>query len=285
MRIDLHLHTTASDGLLEPAAVMQAARAAGVGVVSITDHDAVDGLEEARSAAAAARLTLIPGVELSAYWGRVEFHILGYFFDPESGALRVFLRNTREARHRRLHAMLSRLQAMGMAISADDVFGRARNGNVGRPHLARALIERGFVTSTDEAFDRYLGTDKPAYVPRPDVSVGEAIRVIREAGGIAALAHPGLHNRDEAIPDLVREGLEAIEVYHPQHAFGRAARYRRLARRLNLLVTGGSDFHGAAKGDHAATLGVPSLPESEFDRLWAAAEARGALRGLERCAS
>jgi hypothetical protein len=181
--------------------------------------------------------------------------------------------------------MLSRLQAMGMAIPADEVFGRARNGNVGRPHLARALIERGFVTSADEAFDRYLGVDKPAYVPRADVSVGDAIRVIREAGGIAALAHPGLYNRDEVIPDLVREGLEAIEVYHPQHAFGRAARYHRLARRLNLLVTGGSDFHGAAKGDHAATLGVPSLPESEFDRLWAAAEARGALRGLERCAS
>jgi 3',5'-nucleoside bisphosphate phosphatase len=156
---------------------------------------------------------------------------------------------------------------------------------VGRPHLARALIERGIVTSADEAFDRYLGTGKPAYVPRADVSVGEAIRVIREAGGIAALAHPGLHNRDEAIPDLVREGLEAIEVYHPQHIFGRAARYGRLARRLNLLVTGGSDFHGAAKGDHAATLGMPSLPESELDRLWAAAEARGALRGLERFAS
>jgi 3',5'-nucleoside bisphosphate phosphatase len=285
MRIDLHLHTTASDGLLEPAAAIQAARAAGVGVVSITDHDAVDGLDEARRAAAAARLTLIPGVELSAYWGRVEFHILGYFFDPESGVLRAFLQNTREARHRRLHAMLSRLQAMGMAIPADEVFGRARNGNVGRPHLARALIERGFVTSADEAFDRYLGTDKPAYVPRVDVSVGAAIRVIRAAGGIAAVAHPGLHNRDEAIPDLVREGLEAIEVYHPQHAFGRTARYHRLARRLNLLVTGGSDFHGAAKGDHAATLGVPSLPESEFDRLWAAAEARGALRGLERCVS
>ena len=180
--------------------------------------------------------------------------------------------------------MLSRLQAMGMAIPADEVFGRARNGNVGRPHLARALIERGFVTSADEAFDRYLGIDKPAYVPRADVSVGEAIRVIREAGGIAALAHPGLHNRDEAIPDLVREGLEAIEVYHPQHVFGRAARYRRLARHFNLLVTGGSDFHGAAKGDHAATLGAPSLPESEFDKLWAAAESRGALRGLVRCA-
>ena len=284
MRIDLHLHTTASDGMLEPAAVMQAARAADVGVVSITDHDAMDGLEEARRAALAARLTLIPGVELSAYWGRVEFHILGYFIDHESDVLRGFLRKTRDARHRRLHAMLSRLQSMGMAIPADDVLGRARNGNVGRPHLARALVERGFVSSTDEAFDRYLGTDRPAYVPRPDVSVGEAIRVIREAGGIASLAHPGLHNRDEAIPDLVAAGLEAIEVYHPQHAFGRTGRYHRLASRLNLLVTGGSDFHGAGEGGHVSTLGVPSLPEFEFDRLWAAAEARGGLKGLERSA-
>jgi 3',5'-nucleoside bisphosphate phosphatase len=285
MRIDLHMHTTASDGLLEPAAVIQAARAADVGVVGITDHDSVDGLEEAHRAAHAARLTLIPGVELSAYWGRVEFHILGYFIDPKSDALRVFLGKTREARCRRLYAMLGRLQSLGMAVPADDVLGRARNGNVGRPHLARALIERGFVSNTDEAFDRYLGTDRPAYVPRPDVSVDEAIRVIREAGGIAALAHPGLHNRDEAIPDLVAAGLEAIEVYHPQHAFGRTGRYRRLAGRLNLLVTGGSDFHGMAEGDHRATPGVPSLPEFEFDRLWAAADGRGGLRGLERDAS
>jgi predicted metal-dependent phosphoesterase TrpH len=278
VRIDLHVHTNASDGLLEPAVLVRTVRAADVQIFSITDHDTVDGLEDAWGAAESAGLTLVPGIELSAYWGKVEFHILGYFIDPVNVALRAFLKRTREARHRRLHAMLNRLQAMGIAVPADDVIARARDGNVGRPHLARALAERGFVASTDEAFDRYLGTDKPAYVPRPDVSVQDAIRVIRQAGGIASLAHPGLHNRDEAFPDLVAAGLTAIEVYHPKHAFGRAARYRRLARRLNLLVTGGSDFHGASEGDHASAPGVPCLPEAEFDRLLAAAEGRGAQR-------
>ena len=278
MRIDLHVHTNASDGMLEPAALVRAVKAADVQVFSITDHDTVDALGEARREAEGVGLRLIPGIELSAYWGKVEFHILGYFIDPENAALRVFLKNTREARHLRLHAMLNRLQAMGIAVPLGEVIARARDGNVGRPHLARALMERGFVGSTDEAFDRYLGTDKPAYVPRPDVSVQQAIRVIREAGGIASLAHPGLHNRDEAIPDLIAAGLTAIEVYHPKHAFGRAARYRRLARRMNLLATGGSDFHGESDGDHASVPGVPCLPEAEFDRLLAAAEGRAAQR-------
>lgn len=275
MRIDLHVHTTASDGLLEPTALVQAVRTAGVQVFSVTDHDTVDGLDEAKRAADAAGLTLVPGVELSAYWRTVEFHILGYFIDPASAALRTFLANTREARHVRLHAMLTRLQAMGMGVSAEDVLTRARDGNVGRPHLARTLVDHGFVGSTDEAFARYLGADKPAYVPRPDVSVQQAIEAIRGAGGIASLAHPGLHNHDEAIPDLMTAGLAALEVYHPQHAFGRAGRYRRLARRHGLLVTGGSDFHGATAGDHAALPGVPRLPEADFALL---RDAAGACR-------
>jgi len=175
MRIDLHVHTTASDGLLEPTALVQAVQTAGVQVFSVTDHDTVDGLDEAKRAADVAGLTLVPGVELSAYWRTVEFHILGYFIDPASAALRAFLAHTREARHVRLHAMLTRLQAMGMGVSAADVLTRARDGNVGRPHLARTLVDRGFVGSTDEAFARYLGADKPAYVPRPDVSVQQAI--------------------------------------------------------------------------------------------------------------
>lgn len=275
MRIDLHLHTAASDGLLEPAALVQAVRAAQVEVFSVTDHDTVDGLEEAKRTADDAGLTFVPGVELSAYWGRVEFHILGYFIDPDDAALRAFLGDTREARYARFCAMLSRLQAMGMGMPAADVLARARNGNVGRPHIARALVERGFVGSTDEAFDRYLGTDKPAYIARPDVSVQDAIDVIRNAGGIASLAHPGLHNRDEAIPDLIAAGLRAIEVYHPKHGFGRTGRYRRLARRHALLATGGSDFHGVGDGDHAAVPGRPCLPEADFDGLLAAARARG----------
>ncbi len=273
MRIDLHLHTAASDGLLEPTALVRAVRAAQVEVFSVTDHDTVDGLDEAKRAADEAGLTLVPGVEISAFWGRVEFHILGYFIDPGNAALRAFLGDTREARHTRLRVMLSRLQAMGMGVPAADVLSRAKNGNVGRPHLARALVERGYVGSMDEAFDRYLGADRPAYVPRPDVSVRDAIGVIRASGGIAALAHPGLHDRDEAIPDLMAAGLAAIEVYHPKHGFGGGGRYRRLARRYSLLTTGGSDYHGASEGDHASAPGVPCLPEADFERLLAAARA------------
>lgn len=273
VRIDLHLHTTASDGLLDPTAVVRAVQAAGVGVFSVTDHDSVEGLDAAKREADATALTLVPGVELSAYWGRVEFHILGHFIDPANASLRTFLKRTRDARHVRLRAMLSRLHAMGMRIPAEDVLARANNGNVGRPHVARALVDRGFVSNPDEAFDRYLGADKPAYVPRPDVAVHDAIAVIRRAGGIASLAHPGLHNRDEALADLVAAGLTGIEVYHPKHAFGRVRQYNRLARRYGLLVTGGSDFHGANDGDHASTPGVPCLPETEFERLLVAVKA------------
>ncbi len=278
MRVDLHVHTNASDGLLAPGDLVRAVRAAQVEVFSVTDHDTVDALDEARRAAEAAGLTLVNGVELSAYWRAVEFHILGYFLDPAHAALRAFLDTTREARRTRLHAMLNRLHAMGMQIPPEEVLARARNGNVGRPHLARALVERGFVGSADEAFDRYLGTDRPAYVPRPDVSVGDAIPVIREAGGIASLAHPGLHDRDDAIPDLRAAGLAAIEVYHPKHAFGRARRYRRLAQEHGLLVTGGSDFHGINEGDHASVPGLPCLPEADYERLLAAAGACSARR-------
>lgn len=273
MRIDLHLHSTASDGLLDPAATVRAVRAAQIGAFSITDHDSVEGLDAARREAKATGLTFVPGVELSAYWGRVEFHVLGYFIDPDNPSLRAFLRRARDARHVRLHAMLSRLHAMGMRVPAADVLARADHGNVGRPHVARALVDAGFVAHADEAFNRYLGADKPAYVPRPDVAVRDAIAAIRGAGGVASLAHPGLHHRDEALADLVSAGLTAIEVYHPKHGFGQCRRYRRLARRLGLLITGGSDFHGAHDGDHASVPGVPCLPEPDFERLLAAAAA------------
>lgn len=276
MRIDLHIHTTASDGLLEPTALVRAVQAAGVGVFSVTDHDSVDAVDEAKRTADAAGLALVTGIELSACWGRVELHILGYFIDPANAALREFLGMTRDARRGRLRAMLSRLQAMGMRVPADDVLARAQNGNVGRPHLARALVERGFVGTADEAFDRYLGVDKPAYVPRPEVSVGDAIGVIRKAGGLASLAHPGVHDRDEAIPDLIAAGLAAIEVYHPKHTVGRARRYRRIAEQRGLLITGGSDFHGVGEGDRAAVPGLPCLPDADYARLRAAARACGA---------
>jgi len=276
MRVDLHLHTTASDGLLEPAALVSAVRAARLQVFSVTDHDTVDALAEVEAQARALGLRLIPGIELSAMWHRVEFHILGYFVDPADAALLAFLQDRREARGRRLQLMLNRLRTLGMAVEADEVLARAQDGNVGRPHVARVLVDRGFVASTDEAFERYLGDGKPAYVPRPDVTVAEAIRTIHDAGGLASLAHPGLHNRDDAIPDLMAAGLDAIEAYHVCHSAGVTAHYRRLAERRGLLLTGGSDFHGGTGGDHGPAPGMPCLPEAEFVRLEAAVPARRA---------
>lgn len=279
MRIDLHTHTTASDGLLNPAELVHAVQAAHLDVFSITDHDTLDALAEAEGLARAGGLRLIPGIELSAVWRKdVELHVLGYFVDPGDTNLMAFLRDRRDARRRRLFAMVSRLRLLGIVVEAEEVLASARNGNVGRPHLARYLAERGFVASSDEAFDRYLGEGKPAYVPRPDVTVAAAIQVIHEAGGLAALAHPGLADRDEAIPDLVAAGLDAIEVYHVTHTPGQARHYRRLAGRRGLLVTGGSDFHGAAGRQYGPVPGMPCLPEADFARLEAAADARRAVR-------
>lgn len=276
MRVDLHMHTTASDGLLNPAALVQAVQSAGLQVFSVTDHDTVDAVAESETHARALGIRLIPGIELSAVWQKVEFHILGYFVDPTDARLLAFLRGRREGRRTRLQAMLSRLRVLGMAVTAEEVMALAQDGNVGRPHLARVLVRRGFVASTDEAFDRYLGEGRPAYVPRPDVTAADAIRAIHEAGGLASLAHPGLPNRDAAIPDLVTAGLDAIEAYHVNHSPGLTAHYRRLAERRGLLVTGGSDFHGAADRDHSSRPGMPCLPEADFCRLEAVAEARRA---------
>lgn len=277
-RIDLHTHTSASDGYLAPGALIRAAQDAGIGVLGVTDHDTVDGLAEAETQARAAGIRLIPGIELSTYWRRVELHILGYFIDPRHPALLAFLTSTRSARLERLHAMVTRLFRLGLVVTADEALAETRDGNVGRPHLARVLVRRGYAASTDEAFDRYLGTDRPAYVPRPDVSIAEAVRVIHEAGGLAAWAHPGLHDRDDALPDLMAAGLDALEVYHPNHLPPKAARYRRLAAARGLLATGGSDFHGAEGGGHAPTPGMPCLPGPEFHRLEAALEASRATK-------
>jgi 3',5'-nucleoside bisphosphate phosphatase len=274
MRIDLHLHTRASDGLLGPDALVTAVVEEGVQIFSVTDHDTVDGLAEVEAHASSSGVRFIPGIEISAYWKRAELHFLGYFLDPTETTLLDFLRKTREARRTRLHAMISRLWALGIAVDVKEVMALAQDGNVGRPHLARVLVRHGLVATADEAFDRYLGVDKAAYVPRPDVAVQDAIRVIHEAGGLASLAHPGLHNTDQAIPDLVAAGLDAIEAYHVKHTPGMVSHYRKLANRLGLLVTGGSDFHGPL--GLGAGPGKPCLPEPDFRRLEAAATARRA---------
>jgi hypothetical protein len=272
MRVDLHTHTNASDGLLAPDALVRAVQAARLAVFSVTDHDTVDALAEVDARSRAAGLQLVPGIELSAIWQGAELHILGYFIDPADPHLLGFLQRRRDARGVRLGKMLDRLRLLGVAVPPEAVLAKAQDGNVGRPHLARVLTERGYVASLDEAFDRYLGEGKPAYVPRPDVRCEDAIRAIHEAGGLASWAHPGINGRDAATADLVAAGLDAIEVHHAKHAPNVTAHYRRLAETWSLLVTGGSDFHGTTGRDHGVAPGNPILPEPDFLRLKAAAE-------------
>lgn len=270
--IDLHLHTTASDGELRPADLVNAAHAAGLTVISITDHDTTAGLDEARAAAQARGIELVPGVEISAVADGRDLHVLGYFVDPSSGALRSLLERQQSDRVRRVAVMAERLAAFGCAIDAEPVLADARRGrSVGRPQIALALVAAGHVRTRDEAFTRYLEPDRPAYVPRVGTPPEDVVQIVHDAGGLASLAHPGVSRRDHLIPALAHAGLDAIEARHSDHDAAAEARYRSLARAHGLLVTGGSDFHGEAS-HRAPRLGALTLPLDDYAALRAAVD-------------
>lgn len=249
IKADLHMHSTASDGVFAPDELMR--RAAGLGFthVALTDHDSMAGLALARETAQALGMTLIPGVELSC-GAQKEIHVLGYGFDLENEALLGFCRERVRQREARTAAMVEKLCALGKPVEMARVRELAR-GVMGRPHVARALLEAGHVTSISDAFDRFLKPGKPAYVPKEDVKVSEAVRLIREAGGAAVLAHPmELKMGDAMLESLIGEwksqGLAGVEVYHPSAQNNHASFLLHLAQREKLLITGGSDFHGEA---------------------------------------
>ena len=249
IKADLHMHSTASDGVLAPDELMRRAADRGFTHVALTDHDSMAGIPMARETAQKLGMTLIPGVELSC-GAQKEIHVLGYGFDPENEALHAFCCSRVRQREARTAAMVERLCALGKPVDIMRVRELAR-GVMGRPHVARALVEAGHVLSVSEAFDRFLKLGKPAYVPKEDVKVSEAVRLIREAGGVAVLAHPmELKMGDTMLESLIGEwksqGLEGVEVYHPSAQNNHASFLLHLAQRENLLVTGGSDFHGEA---------------------------------------
>lgn len=249
IKADLHMHSTASDGVYAPDALMQRAAALGFTYVALTDHDSMAGIAQAREAAQKLGMTLIAGVELSC-GAQKEIHVLGYGFDPENEALQAFCAQRVAQRERRTAAMVQKLQELGKPIDMARVKELAR-GVMGRPHIARALVEAGHVLSVSEAFDRYLKPGKPAYVPKEDVKVSEAVRLIDQAGGIAVLAHPmELKMGDAMLESLIGEwksqGLAGVEVYHPSAQNNHASFLCHLAQREGMLMTGGSDFHGEA---------------------------------------
>ncbi|HOE26571.1 MAG: PHP domain-containing protein [Candidatus Aureabacteria bacterium] len=274
MRIDLHVHTNASDGLFAPAEVVRKAREAGLSALGIADHDTVNGVEEALQAAGEERIEVVPAVEINAYHGAFEYHILGYFLDHRDERLGRALAELREARIVRMRRIVEKLGALGMEVDPEEIFAAAGGGSVGRPHIARVMLQRRYVSSMREAFDRFIGEGKPAYAPRSKLAPGEAIALIREASGVAVLAHPGLWGGDELIPQLAAWGIAGIEVYTPDHTGAQRERYRGFARDLGLIQTGGSDYHGW-KDNSGNTLGAAATPPGEFRRL---AELAGAAR-------
>ncbi len=266
MIIDLHVHTKASDGVYSPADIVRMARRGGVSVLGIADHDTVSGIDEALTAASEKGIELIPGVEINSYNGAAEYHILGYFIDHKSGELRSALEELRAARIQRMHRIISKLGAIGIIVEPQEILALAESGTVGRPHIARALVKKGYASSVREVFDRYIGEGKPAYSPRSKLTPAEAIKIITSAGGLAALAHPGLWHADEFIPTLAAWGVVGIEVYSPDHTAEQVAHYRDTARSLGLIALGGSDFHGW-DDPSGSRIGMAATPPEEFGRL------------------
>ncbi|HXG87045.1 MAG TPA: PHP domain-containing protein [Vicinamibacterales bacterium] len=269
--IDLHLHTTASDGRLAPAELVRRVAAAGITVMSVTDHDTVAGLTDVRAAATAAGVELIDGIEITAVHEGRDVHMLGYFIDTADAALGTFLQTQRSRRIARVHDIGARLASLGIAIDIPALLagaGRRPGASVGRPVIARALIDSGHVGSMQEAFDRYLAAGQPAFVPRQGPTPGEVVDVIHQARGLASMAHPGVTRQPAVMARLVDAGLDAIEVYHSDHNAELQRELLAFASQHALLITGGSDYHG--DDDRDRHLGRSTLPEGEYQRLVAA---------------
>lgn len=273
--VDLHIHTRCSDGALSPSAVVAEAVARGLRAVAITDHDTVDGNDEALDAGRARGLPVVAGVEISTQWEGLTFHLLGYGLCHSSPRVRAAFDFLVESRRQRNPRMIRRLQEHGVAITLEEVLAEAGGALLGRPHFARVLVRKGVVGSVQEAFDRYLGRGAAAYVDKERLSPTEACALIREAGGVAVLAHPGIVEKDRpgSLPSLLESltaaGLEGLEAYYSRHTPEQTARYLRLARERALLVTGGSDFHRSVDGGPQLGVGMGNLrvPDACFEAL------------------
>ena len=264
--IDLHLHTTASDGTDTPAELVAVCREAGITTMAVTDHDTTAALMECAREAERAGIEFVPGIEITAAWEGTDVHILGYFVDREAPALTAFLEAQIEDRIRRARAVAKLLVGLGTPIDMEALIGLAAGRPVLRPQIAQALVSAGHAADEQDAFIRFVGEGRPAYVARRGVTPSEVGAIIRRAGGVSSMAHPGVTRQDDLIPRLAVDGLDALEAYHTDHAPDETARYLALARRLGLSVTGGSDFHGF-RSAHSSGFGTVCLPEPDFAAL------------------
>lgn len=258
---DLHIHTTISDGWLTPEETVEEAYRAGLSAISIADHDSVSGVKAAMEAGSKFGIEVIPGVELHTGYDGQEFHILGYFVDWRDKWFNEKLLAVQEVRVDKAKMILEKLRSLNIDLSYN-VVNVITGGIVGRPQIAQALLDRGYVRTVQEAFERYLGIDRPAYVRKYPLSPPEAIKMIRRGGGISALAHPVFANTDEALPELVDQGLQGIEVYHSKHDVVSTRHFEALAKKYDLLIVGGSDAHG-----REVSIGAVRIPYRFIEKL------------------
>jgi predicted metal-dependent phosphoesterase TrpH len=266
-KIDLHSHSRASDGQYPAAEVAERAAAAGVRVWALCDHDTVAGLPAAAEAAARLGIRLVPGIELSAFLDQKEIHLLGHFVDPEHPTLKNFEDFLAARRRERMERIVEDLAALGVRIRAEDIVKWSGGKTIGRPHVARAIVEIGVVATVKEAFDRFLGEGRPAYVPRFRLEADEAVRLVRGAGGTTTIAHPGVSRLERhEIERLKAAGVDGIEVHHTDHNPSVREKYLRIAEALELVPTAGSDFHGEAVAPNRH-LGDVSMPTELLQQL------------------
>lgn len=266
MTADLHVHTAASDGNLTAGEVVQLALKLGLSTIAITDHDSVEGIAPALAAAQATRLRVIPGVELSASAGELDAHILGYFIDHTDPVLLEMLASLRASRFERAESMVAALRAGGYEVTIEQVVSLADpDGAIGRSHLARALVDGGQVSSVGEAFRELIGRDGRFYVSKPLATPREAVEMIRAAGGVAVLAHPGINGTAVLLDELIGYGLGGLEAYHTEHTPEQREHFARVAAERGLVATGGSDFHGP--GSVSPVLGASRAPEGAVEAL------------------
>ena len=263
--IDLHMHTKFSDGTSSPAELLCVVSAANLMAFSVTDHDTLDGLRDVMNLRTSMHPELISGVELSVNHKGSDVHMLGYGFDIDNQPLNDALRDCAEVRDKRGRLMVDKLQSLGMSITFDQVAEIAGGGVVGRPHIATAMLKSGAVKSYEESFFKYIGNGKPAFVPKKVLLPKEAIELLHNAGGVAVLAHPVLESTWRFLDDLIADGLDGIEVYHAAHAEPDVDRFRNLARRYRLVMTGGSDYHG--RDDRHGAVGSQKVPAELYAEL------------------
>ena len=265
MFADLHLHTNFSDGTYTPEELTALGKRLGFHALALSDHDTVEGCARMGAACAAAGIEFIPASELTAEIEEHEVHLLGYFLDTTNARLLVELARFQAVRQNRIREMVARIQEMNVPLREEQVFEIANCRSPGRPHVARALVKAGFCRNLDEAFERFLKKNRPAWVPKCKMGATEAIELIHHAGGLAVMAHPGLNNCDDLVPALAACGLDGLECYHTKHGAAQATHYLKMAQQSRLLVTGGSDCHGLSKG--RPLIGGIRLPYARVEEM------------------